>query len=497
MGVSKVIVNGVTKVDLTSDTVAAGNLLSGYEAHGADGNAVTGSIASKSSTDLTVSGNTVSVPAGYYASAASKSIANGSATTPATTITANPTISVNSTTGLISSSVSASKSITPSVSAGYVSSGTAGTVSVSGSNTSQLSTQDGTTIAPTEAEQTAVAAGKYTLGAVKVGAISSTYVGSDIPQNDSTDLTASGNTVSVPAGYYASNASKSIPQVTQGAPVATKGTVSNNSVSVTPKVTLNTGYTVGGTITGSAVTVSASELVSGNKTINQNGTGIDVTNYATVTVNVDDTPDLQAKTGITPTESSQTITADAGYYGLSSVQINAIDSEYVGSDIPLNDSTDLTASGATVTVPAGYYADTATKAIASGTAKVPSSISSTIATLAADTTIGRLYLQKSMQLTPVVTAGYIESGTQINALVTLSTDNVTILDTSTITPGTTAQTISSGTYINGTQTISGDANLVASNIANDVSIFGVTGSLERATAMTAAQILAAVQAGWV
>ena len=47
MGVSKVIVNGVTKVDLTSDTVAAANLLSGYAAHGADGEELTGSIATK------------------------------------------------------------------------------------------------------------------------------------------------------------------------------------------------------------------------------------------------------------------------------------------------------------------------------------------------------------------------------------------------------------------------------------------------------------------
>ena len=67
---------------------------------------------------------------------------NGSAATPATTITANPTISVSNS-GLITASVSASQSVTPTVSAGYVSSGTAGTVSVSGSNTSQLTAYNG------------------------------------------------------------------------------------------------------------------------------------------------------------------------------------------------------------------------------------------------------------------------------------------------------------------------------------------------------------------
>lgn len=43
-------------------------------------------------------------------------------------------------------------------------------------------------------------------------------------------------------------------------------------------------------------------------------------------------------------------------------------------------------------------------------------------------------------------------------------------------PRTTNQTIASGRWLTGTQTIKGDANLVASNIANGVSIFGVTGT---------------------
>lgn len=175
MGISKVILNGVVKVDLTQDTVDETNLLAGETATGADGEAVEGTIASKASADLTVSGATVTAPAGYYAEAASKAVAAGSATTPATTITANPSISVSSS-GLITASVSGSKSVTPTVSAGYVSSGTAGTVSVSGSKTEQLSTQGATTITPTTSSQTAVAAGKYTTGAVTVGAIPSEYI---------------------------------------------------------------------------------------------------------------------------------------------------------------------------------------------------------------------------------------------------------------------------------------------------------------------------------
>lgn len=87
----------------------------------------------------------------------------GSATTPATTITANPTITV-STSGLITSTASTSQSITPTVVAGYVSAGTAGTVSVSGSNTKQLTAKAAATYTPTTADQT-IASGQYLTGA--------------------------------------------------------------------------------------------------------------------------------------------------------------------------------------------------------------------------------------------------------------------------------------------------------------------------------------------
>lgn len=135
-------------VDTSDASVTSGDqLLSGYSAY-SDGTKYTGTIATKTSSNLTVSGDTVTAPAGYYASNASASVAAGSATTPATTITANPTMTVASATGVVTGTVSASKSITPTVSAGYVSSGTAGTVSASGSGTLQLDTSsvsEGTT----------------------------------------------------------------------------------------------------------------------------------------------------------------------------------------------------------------------------------------------------------------------------------------------------------------------------------------------------------------
>lgn len=108
---------------------------------------------------------TVSPDSGYdgLSSVTVNAMPSGSASTPATTITANPTISVSNS-GLITASVSGSQSVTPTVSAGYVSSGTSGTVTVSGSNTSQLTTQAAQTITPTTSDQT-IASGKYLTGA--------------------------------------------------------------------------------------------------------------------------------------------------------------------------------------------------------------------------------------------------------------------------------------------------------------------------------------------
>ena len=158
------------------------------------------------------------------------------------------------------------------------------TVSVNVSGGGSPTLQDKTNIDPTESSQTITADTGYDgLNSVQINAISSSYVGSGIDRRDSTDLTASGATVSVPAGYYASAGSKAVASGTEGTPTATKGTVSSNSVTVTPSVTNTAGYISGGTHTGTDVTVSASELVSGTLTISSSGTK-DVTNYASASV---------------------------------------------------------------------------------------------------------------------------------------------------------------------------------------------------------------------
>lgn len=74
MAIAKVILNGVTQMDVTQKTVTANTMLNGTTALKNDGTDVTGNIASKTSSDLTVSGATVTAPAGMYASSASASI---------------------------------------------------------------------------------------------------------------------------------------------------------------------------------------------------------------------------------------------------------------------------------------------------------------------------------------------------------------------------------------------------------------------------------------
>ena len=151
-------------VDTSDATMTSGGQsLDGVTSY-ANGVKITGSIPTKTAADMTASGATVTAPAGYYAESASKNIASGTATTPATSISAVPVLSINTATGVITGTVSASLNITPTVSAGYVSAGTAGTISVSGSDTLALTAQAAQTITPGTTALT-IAAGQYLTGA--------------------------------------------------------------------------------------------------------------------------------------------------------------------------------------------------------------------------------------------------------------------------------------------------------------------------------------------
>ena len=129
-------------------------------------------------------------------------------------------------------------------------------------------------------------------------------------------------------------------------------------------------------------------------------------------------PTLQEKT-VTPSTSDQSITPDTGYDGLSKVDVNAIPVvEQATPSITVNSTGLITASA-------------------------------------------------------TQTEGYVTSGTKS------ATEQLTKQLGKTVTPGTSdVVAVETGKYTTGTVYVKGDSNLVPENIKKDVSIFGVTGTMD-------------------
>lgn len=163
----------------------------------------------------------------------------------------------------------------------------------------------GGTVAPTESEQTAVNAGTYCEANVKVAAISQYYVGSGIPRKNSESVIVNGAVVSIPHGYYGSDVSK---------------TVSSGSANM-PTTLTDTGAAIAtatNTITISK-TVSARPAVSPGYIETGTQSNCDVSLTASITTK-------EAET-ITPSKTTQTI-IPAGTYLRGAQTIDTIPSQY-------------------------------------------------------------------------------------------------------------------------------------------------------------------------
>lgn len=242
--INKVVYGDKTLIDLTSDTIDASKMLSGITAHDKYGAIITGTISTKSSSNVTFSNTTVTVPSGYYASQVSKTATDAD---------------------LVAENIKKDINIF----------GVTGTYEGGGGSAPTYQTK---TVSPTESQQTVTPDSNYdALSSVTVNAISSTYVGSGITQRDETDLTASGATVTVPAGYYAEQETKSVTSGSATGPSSLSGssatvstgtntlTLTKTGVTTTP--TVSAGYISGATASTATVTLTASVTTKAAATI--------------------------------------------------------------------------------------------------------------------------------------------------------------------------------------------------------------------------------------
>lgn len=406
---NKVVIDGVTKIDLSQDTVTeAGHILTGHTGHLANGNQVSGTgsggsnaytrtqilpvqtfTPDSSNKRATLTGLSEGfVDAGYYI----VTYDNEEWIVTCETLWTN-NYAIGEAQYFLNTS--AFESANPF---GIIwVSGTTCTIAVGDTNQhtvkiEKLTFDDDPTLL---AQKSITANGTYNASSDNADGYSSVTVNvssssPNLQAKTNIAPSTSSQTITADSGYdgLSSVQINAMPSGTAGTPTATKGTVSNHSISVTPSVTNTTGYIAGGTKTGTAVTVSASELVSGSETKTSNDT-YDVTNLAEIVVNV-------------PTGTARS-------------------------------ASDLTVSGATVTVPAGLYSTQATKSVASGSAGTPTASKGTVS-------------NHSITVTPSVTntTGYITGGTKTG----------------------TGVTVSASELVSGSQTISANGTVDVTNLAS-------------------------------
>ena len=157
-GTSATVSTGTNTLTLTKTISVTPSVTAGYISAGTAGNSSVSLTASVTVNPTpTASGATVTIPAGYYSSQTTKSVSSGSASAPTSISGTSATVSTGTNTLTFTKTVS----VTPVVSAGYISAGTATNSSVS--LTASVTTKAAATITPGTTNQT-IASGTYLTG---------------------------------------------------------------------------------------------------------------------------------------------------------------------------------------------------------------------------------------------------------------------------------------------------------------------------------------------
>lgn len=361
-------------------------------------------------------------------------VKSGTATTPATTITPN-NISITASGGTITAAnTQKTQNITPTVTSGWVAAGTEGTITVSAKSA---------TVAAANLDENLIAAN--IASGVTIFGISGTHSGEV-------------HSAYTPSATYFQTS-------TTGA-IASASIVANKYTTSNYYVKAGTTATPATTITPNDITVTANggNIVASNTQKTQNVTPtvtagwVSAGTAGTITVSAKST--TVAASSLDENLIAANIASGVTIFGISGTHSGETHTSYTPSSTYFQTSTTGAVTGASVV--ANKYA-TSNYYVKSGTATTPAMTitPNNITITATGGNITAANTQKTQSVTPTVASGWVSAGTA--GTITVSAKSTTVAASSL------------------------DSNLIASNIADGTTIFGVGGTFTDASTVSSGQ----------